>query len=122
MGRFLKLGALVAALVLFGTYLFGATRAGASKIPTSSRVNTEELYAQNCARCHGADGQGDTPLGQTYGTPDFTSARWWQEHGKSNREMIAIVANGKGGMPAFKRKLNQSEIKALVAYVRKFRS
>ena len=60
-------------------------------------------------------------MGHVYGSPDFTDARWWQEHGKSNRQLIAIVTNGKGGMPSFKRKLNQKEIAALVAYVRRFR-
>ncbi len=124
MGRFLKLAALAAGIVLFGTYLFGATRAdaGASKTASAtSRINAAELFAQNCARCHGADGQGDTPLGHVYGTPDFTDARWWQQHGKSSRQQIAIVTNGKGGMPSFKKKLSQREIAALVAYVRRFR-
>ena len=120
MGRFLKLAMLAAALVLFGTYLFGAN-AGASKTPPPRKVNAAELFVQNCARCHGADGQGDTPLGHVYGSPDFTDARWWQEHGKSNKQLIAIVSNGKGGMPSFKRKLSRSEIAALVAYVRRFR-
>lgn len=78
----------------------------------------------NCARCHGADGRGDTPLGHTYNSPDFTDQEWWKKHSDitSTRSLIAIVTNGKGGMPAFGKKLKGSEIKSLVTYVRKFKS
>src|SRR3954467_11274143 len=46
--------------------------------PPSVRV--EDLYNNNCARCHGSDGRGDTPLGHTYNAPDFTDLKWWQEN------------------------------------------
>jgi mono/diheme cytochrome c family protein len=91
---------------------------------TPSRVNVEELFRDNCARCHGSDGRGDTPLGRTYNTPDFSDAEWWQKHssitGKSS--LAAIVSQGKGGMPAFGKKLRRSEINLLVKYVRRFRN
>ena len=84
---------------------------------------TEDLYRTNCARCHGADGRGDTPLGHTYNSPDFTDNAWWQKHSDitSTKSLVSIVMNGKGGMPAFGKKLKSAEIKALVNYVRKFR-
>lgn len=84
---------------------------------------TEDLYRTNCARCHGADGRGDTPLGQTYNSPDFTDNAWWQKHSDitSTKSLVSIVMNGKGGMPAFGKKLKSAEIKALVSYVRRFR-
>ncbi len=83
---------------------------------------TEDLYRTNCARCHGADGGGDTPLGHTYNSPDFTDNAWWQKHSDitSTRSLVSIVVNGKGGMPAFGKKLKSSEIKGLVNYVRNF--
>jgi mono/diheme cytochrome c family protein len=84
---------------------------------------TEDLYRTNCARCHGADGRGDTPLGQTYNSPNLTDNEWWQKHSdiSSTKSLVSIVTNGKGGMPAFRKKLKSAEIKALVNYVRKFR-
>jgi mono/diheme cytochrome c family protein len=84
---------------------------------------TEDLYRTNCARCHGADGRGDTPLGQTYNSPDFTDNTWWQKHADitSTKSLVSIVMNGKGGMPAFGKKLKSAEIKGLVSYVRRFR-
>jgi mono/diheme cytochrome c family protein len=87
-------------------------------------ARTEDLYRTNCARCHGADGRGDTPLGHTYFSPDFTDNAWWQKHSDitSTRSLVSIISNGRGGMPGFGKKLKSSDIKALVNYVRRFRS
>jgi mono/diheme cytochrome c family protein len=97
------------------------TRTGAQSKRKPSA--TEDLYRTNCARCHGADGRGDTPLGHTYNSPDFTDNAWWQKHSDitSTKSLVSIVMNGKGGMPAFGKKLKSAEIKALVNYVRRFR-
>jgi len=82
-----------------------------------------DLFRTNCARCHGADGRADTPLGHTYNAPDFTGAEWWRKHSDitSPGRLVLIVSHGKGGMPAFGKKLRPSEIKLLVNYVRRFR-
>jgi mono/diheme cytochrome c family protein len=88
-----------------------------------SRVKVEEIFRDNCARCHGSDGRGDTPLGRTYNTPDFSDAEWWQKHSSiaDKSSLAAIVTQGQGGMPGFGKKLRRSEIKSLVNYVRRFR-
>jgi len=82
-----------------------------------------DLFRNNCARCHGADGRGDTPLGHTYRAPDFTELSWWRDHSKitSAATLVSIVSHGKGGMPAFRKKLKAGEIRMLVNYVRHFR-
>jgi mono/diheme cytochrome c family protein len=89
----------------------------------SSTARVYDLFRANCARCHGADGRSDTPLGHTYNAPDFTDAEWWRKHARitSTRNLVAIVSRGKGGMPAFGKKLTRSEIKLLVSHVRSFR-
>jgi mono/diheme cytochrome c family protein len=94
------------------------------RVPRAQVNKVNDLYRTNCARCHGAEGQGDTPLGRTFNAPDFTDQKWWQEHAAmtSTRSLAAIVTNGKGSMPGFARKLNRSEINKLVAYVRRFRN
>jgi len=93
---------------------------GQSKRGSSLAV---DLFRNNCARCHGADGRGDTPLGHTYNTPDFTDAEWWRKHSNitSNGSLISIVTHGKGGMPAFGKKLTRTQIRLLVSHVRKFK-
>ena len=82
-----------------------------------------DLYRTNCARCHGADGRGDTPLGHTYKSPDFTDPEWWRKnsHITSTAKLAEIVRRGKGGMPAFGKKLTRTDIRLLVGYVRKFK-
>ncbi|HKP36211.1 MAG TPA: cytochrome c [Pyrinomonadaceae bacterium] len=82
-----------------------------------------DLFRNNCARCHGADGRADTPLGRTYSTPDLTDPEWWRKNSKiaSTASLAAIVSQGKGGMPAFGKKLKRTEIRLLVGYVRKFK-
>lgn len=83
-----------------------------------------DLFRTNCARCHGADGRGDTPLGHTYKSPDFTDPEWWRKNSNitSTAQLSAIVRRGKGGMPAFGKKLTRTDIRLLVGYVRKFKS
>jgi mono/diheme cytochrome c family protein len=91
---------------------------------TSSAARVDDLFRSNCARCHGADGRGDTPLGHTYKAPDFTDAEWWRKHARitSTGSLVAIVSRGRGGMPAFGKKLTRSKIKLLVSHVRSFRN
>lgn len=110
-------------LLLAGSGLSSAPQKRVSrKVAQVNKVN--DLYRTNCARCHGAEGHGDTPLGRTFNAPDFTDHKWWQEHAAitNTRNLAAIVTNGKGSMPAFGKKLNRSEINLLVAYVRRFRT
>ena len=100
---------------------FSAQRRGSAR--TRSTEQIADLFRNNCARCHGADGRGDTPLGHTYHTPDLTNDEWWRTHASitSTRSLVAIVSHGKGGMPAFGKKLRRNDIKLLVNYVRRFR-
>jgi mono/diheme cytochrome c family protein len=119
------------ALSLFAPFVFEltVTQATAPQRHTSTarRRGGEpvgDVFRNNCARCHGADGRGDTPLGNTYKAPDFTDPEWWQRHSNitSGASLISIVSRGKGGMPAFGKKLSRTEIRRLVGYVRRFKN
>jgi mono/diheme cytochrome c family protein len=112
-----------ALLLSFGYLLHSSTaqnKKSSSKRSSHSAIKAESLFQQNCARCHGADGRGETTLGKIYGAPDFTESEWWREH-KSSKEQFSVVTYGKGGMPAFGKKLAKEEIASLVAYVRRFK-
>ena len=64
------------------------------------------LFMMNCAHCHGNDARGDEG-------PDL--------HGitKSDARITSIIKNGvKGEMPKFGEKLTDTDIKALIAFVR----
>jgi mono/diheme cytochrome c family protein len=78
------------------------------------------LFNEKCARCHGEDGRGRTVIGRMVGAPDFADETWWDEE-KDERRFARSIAEGKGEMPAFGKKLSRPEIKALAAYVKTFR-
>jgi len=115
-------------LILFISALFQfdltVTRATPPQKRSVGKSPVGDLFTSNCARCHGADGAGDTPLGHMYNAPDFTDADWWRKHSDltSARRQVSIVSHGKGGMPAFGKKLTGNEIHRLVDYVRRFRN
>lgn len=110
------------ALFLFDLTVTRATPPQERSVAKSSGTQVGDLFRNNCARCHGADGAGDTSLGHTYNAPDFTDPDWWRKHSDitSPRNLVSIVSHGKGGMPAFSKKLTRSEIRRLVDYVRRF--
>jgi len=126
MNRFLKSILKCSALILAIALLFvpvGIT-SGAFQRKSSPQVKrVDELFARNCARCHGGDGRGDTPLGHLYNSPDFTDSAWWQKNSRitSTKSLRSIITRGKAGMPAFGKKLSASDIKLLVRRVREFR-
>jgi mono/diheme cytochrome c family protein len=114
---------LILALLLIETT---ATRALPQRRRSTAQSKSEQvrdLFRNNCARCHGADGRGDTPLGQTYKSPDFTDPEWWRKNSSitSTARLTDIVRRGRGGMPGFGKKLTRTEIRSLVGYVRKFK-
>jgi cytochrome c6 len=88
------------------SFLFGAPVFGQS---------TAKLYKERCAVCHGADGKGDTVVGKSMylralDSPDVQKM--------SDKELTAIIADGKNAMPGYKDKLSAKQIKDLVGYMR----
>lgn len=82
-------------------------------------ARAKTLFAEKCARCHGADGRGKTVVGDMLNVPDFTDEKFWKED-RGDARLITSVTEGRGEMPPFGRKLTRREIAALVAYVRRF--
>jgi mono/diheme cytochrome c family protein len=77
------------------------------------------VYEAKCTRCHGADGAGHTRMAEVVEPPDMTDPAWRRQ--RSTSRMVASVTNGRGQMPAFKKKLSRQEIADAVAYVRTFK-
>jgi mono/diheme cytochrome c family protein len=74
-----------------------------------------DTYKAKCQSCHGADGLGNTPVGKmvkivSFKDPTVISA--------TNADLIAVVNSGKNKMPAYKGKLPDDQITAVVAYIR----
>jgi mono/diheme cytochrome c family protein len=76
-------------------------------------ADASALWGQHCASCHGKDGSGNTAMGKKLGVKDYT-----KEQAFSDAEAANVIKSGKGKMKAYKDKLSDADVKALVAYVR----
>ncbi len=81
----------------------------------SAQTSGADIYKAKCQMCHGADGSGNTPAGKAMKAVSFTSSELIM---KSDADFIAATESGKGKMPAYKGKLSDPQIKAVVAYIR----
>jgi cytochrome c oxidase cbb3-type subunit 3 len=71
-----------------------------------------ELFAANCAVCHGPQGKGS----RQFGAPNLTDAIWL--YGGSRDEVAASLTNAHAGvMPAWGDKLDAATIRMLAVYV-----
>ena len=87
---------------------------------TAKGAEAKENWETQCAKCHGAEGKGDTKMGAKLGCKDFTDAKVQGEI-KDDVAFKAIKEgmksdDGKTLMKPFDQ-LSDEEIKALVAYV-----
>jgi mono/diheme cytochrome c family protein len=78
-----------------------------------------ELYAKNCASCHGKDGRAKTLKGKLKHARDLSDSAWQDR--VTDERIFNSVMNGKGKMPAFSKKLSEAEIDTLVSRVRALR-
>jgi len=73
------------------------------------------VYKAKCASCHGPDGAGQSAMGKKMNLRDLGSPEVQKQ---TDAELYAWTADGKGKMPAYKAKLTEAEIKALVSFMR----
>jgi len=72
----------------------------------------KDVYAANCAACHGADGAGNHALG----APNLTDDTWLYGGGEST--IVETITKGRNGqMPAWGQFLGESKTHLLAAYV-----
>lgn len=94
-----------------------ATAASAS-LKSAYVADGAAIFQSKCSTCHGKDGRG-IPNWRKKGQPDFTDAAW--QKSRTDAQIADATKNGKGKfMPAFKSKLTDEEIAAVVARVRAF--
>ena len=71
-----------------------------------------DIYRQNCAGCHGAEGKGNPALG----APNLADKTWL--HGSDLAVVMETIAQGRTNhMPAHKTLLDEARIHLLTAYV-----
>lgn len=94
--------------------LAGLSLAGCDLIDPP-RSPGHKLWRDNCAKCHGSDGAGNTPayMGNSYA--DLTDDVW--KHGGDEHDIANTIRDGVfGEMPAFKQ-LSDQDVKLLTKYV-----
>lgn len=118
MNKSTKLKAIIplSAIILFSYVMTtGAPAGNGAAYPAADGA---AIFAAKCANCHGKDGRG-IPNWRSKGQPDFTDAKW--QKSQTDAQIAAATKNGKGKfMPAFKAKLSDEEIAAVVARIRTF--
>ena len=72
------------------------------------------VYKANCAPCHGAAGDANTPAGKTFKVPSFSSDDVLKE---PDTQLLQVAKDGKGKMPAWHDKLSEDQLKDLIAYI-----
>src|SRR5437870_776100 len=75
------------------------------------------VYDKNCASCHGDDGKGNAAMTKVFGEKALNIAT--KETGeKKDEELLKVVTEGKGKMPAAGKNLSKQEQKQVLEHVR----
>lgn len=83
------------------------------EVPAGADAALEEgrdIWADSCARCHGADGGGGSGVKLSDGRAE--------ELHPEIETMIEVISDGRGAMPSFSSSLDPDEIEAVARYVR----
>lgn len=96
-----------AAVMAMGGFLMASS--------ASAQSNGEKIYKGKCVGCHSLDGSGSSPAGKAMKARDFCSGDAAKE---PDAEWTDIITKGKNKMPSFDKKLSDSDIKDVVAYIR----
>ena len=114
--------ALAAALFALGVFAGGLAWILQEPAPPPHAPRAERLFYAFCSECHGTDGHGSWRAALFLIRPgDLTDPRGMSQY--PDQYLFDIVKNGgaaigKPGMPAFGVNLSDSDIRALVGYVR----
>ena len=127
--------ATIPAAVLLGGWVVAQSASGPTPLLAPYRdagavALGEEIYAANCAACHGADleGQADWrvrgPDGRMPGPPHDQTGHTWHHTDRQNFAMVkfgaeALVGNGyESDMSGYEDILSDDEILAVLAYIK----
>jgi cytochrome c551 len=100
----------VMVVLLFANDPESPPEAPAAAVEAAGGVDGAALFGDNCAGCHGGDGSGG--IG-----PRLAGGRVVAVY-PDPADQIAVVTDGRGGMPSFAGQLSEEEIAAVVDYTR----
>ena len=103
----------IGAMAILPLFLFAIPHSAAAQ--AGKAEEGQKLFEVNCAKCHGPDGSGDTPIGKAVGAKDLHSA---EAQKLTDAQIFTQIDQGKNNMPPFGGSLDKAKINDLVAYVK----
>ena len=76
------------------------------------------VYAARCALCHGPGGHGDGPAAAGLNPKPRNHTDGSYMNARTDEELLTVIRNGKGAMPAWGKILSEAEIQAVLKHVR----
>ena len=111
--------AVVAAFLVLQTFLRTSGAVVRAEVPTANQRSAATLYSKHCASCHGKDGRSKTFKAKFNHARNLTEPGW--QDAVSDERIFNSIANGRGKMPRFAKKMSEAEIDSLVLLVRRLK-
>jgi len=75
------------------------------------------LFEKNCVSCHGADGKGNPAMAKVLGEKGLNIVTK-ETQAKKDEELLKVIVEGAGKMPAAGKNLSKQEQKEVLSYTR----
>lgn len=98
--------------IIRSLFVLGVCLAGSVSFAQSSGA---AIFKTNCQVCHGVNGLPNPTMAKLLGVPSVSGPEMKK---LTLQQMVTTVTNGKDKMPAWKGKLTDTQINAVVAYLR----
>jgi mono/diheme cytochrome c family protein len=84
-------------------------------------ADVKQIYEDECAKCHGSDGKGNTKMGKKLGAKDYTDPKNQAEL-KVDKALKSLKEGLKEGDKTLMKpfELPESDLKALIEYMKTF--
>lgn len=105
----------IAVLLSVSVFAIGILFSQSSGSVNAAADDVVATYKAKCASCHGLDGSGNTVTGKKLKVRDLRSA---EVQKMTDAQLQAVIAKGKGKMPAYEKALGAEQVKQLTAYTR----
>ena len=83
---------------------------------SQNNQDVQVLFEKHCASCHGKDGRAKTFKAKLNRARNLTDPKW--QDSVTDERIFNSIANGRGKMPSFNKKLSDADIDKLAAYIR----